>query len=249
MMSEYTVPVALEHMSALGLDSAEVCVESLDFTIRPELFDRVYLEEVSAAAHSLGMKNWSYSYHADYIRNDEAFERTIEAIRLTRSAGTDLFVFSGGRSNKLADPNLEWQALVDRTRTLASEAEASKVRLALETEPGFICGTTEELLRLMDEIASPALCCNMDIGHAFLCDPDPVASIRRLGDRIIHCHIEDMRRGVHDHRLPGNGDMDIRAIVIALEEVGFSGPAAIDLYGFDYEAVLPGVINFFRNIP
>ena len=65
MMSEYTVPVALEHMSALGLDSAEVCVESLDFTIRPELFDRVYLEEVSAAAHSLGMKNWSYSYHAD----------------------------------------------------------------------------------------------------------------------------------------------------------------------------------------
>jgi sugar phosphate isomerase/epimerase len=239
MMDAYPVPEALERMKALGFTGAEICVENLTFGIRPELLDKGYLAEVSAAARSLGLAAWSYSYHADYIRNDDVLERTVRTIRLTQEAGTDVFVFSGGRSDKRADPANEWNALVDRTRILVREAEACGVRLALETEPGFICGTTAGLLRLMDELGSPALCCNMDIGHAYLCDPDPIAAIAALGDRIVHCHLEDMKRGVHDHLLPGRGDMDLPAFVEALGRTGCTGPAALDLYGYDYEAVVP----------
>ena len=248
MMDSYTAPLALERMRELGFAGAEICVENSRFEVREELMDRALLAEVAAAASSCGFEAWSYSYHADYIRDDKVLERTVEAIRLTREVGTDTFVFSGGRSDKTGDPQTEWQALVERTEILAREAEACGVRLALETEPGFICGTTEQLLRLRDEIGSDALCANMDIGHAFLCDPDALGAIAQLGERIIHCHLEDMRRGVHDHLVPGQGDMDLAAFISALEDAGASGPAALDLYGYDYEKVAPQALEYLSSI-
>jgi sugar phosphate isomerase/epimerase len=248
MMDAYPVTQALERMKELGFNGAEICVEDLGFGIRPELLDRGCLADIAATARSLGLDSWSYSYHADYIRSDEVLDRTVRTIRLTPELGTDLFVFSGGRSNKRADSSAEWQALVDRTRILVHEAEACGVRLALETEPGFICGTTEQLLCLMDVLGSPALCCNMDIGHSFLCDPDPIASIEALGNRIVHCHLEDMKRGVHDHLLPGRGHMDLRAFIDAIGRTGFAGPAALDLYGYDYETVVPQALAYLRQL-
>ena len=248
MMDAYPAPKALERMKQLGFTGAEICVEDLAFGIRPELLDRSFLAEVAAAARALDLVAWSYSYHADYIRNDDVLDRTVRTIRLTPEVGTDVFVFSGGRSDKHADRSDEWNALVGRTRILVREAEACGVRLALETEPGFICGTTAQLLRLMDELDSPALCCNMDIGHAFLCDPDPIAAIAALGDRIVHCHLEDMKRGVHDHLLPGRGDMDLPAFVEALGRTGCTGPAALDLYGYDYEKVVPQALAYLSEL-
>ena len=88
----------------------------------------------------------------------------------------------------------------------------------------------------------------MDIGHAFLCDPDPLAAIRELGSRIVHAHLEDMRRGVHDHRLPGDGDMDLGAFFRVLAETGFQGVAALDLYGYDYEAIAATTIAQVRRL-
>lgn len=248
MMDSYPAPQALERMRELGFAGAEICVENIRFEVRGELMDRSHLAEVAAAAASCGLEAWSYSYHADYVRNDDVLDRTVQAIRLTREAGTDLFVFSGGRSDKTADPQAEWRQLVERTRILVREAEACGVRLALETEPGFICGTTAQLLQLRDEIGSDALCANMDIGHAFLCDPDPLGAVAQLGELIVHCHLEDMRRGVHDHLVPGRGDMDLAAFVSALENAGVSGPAALDLYGYDYEKVAPQALEYLSSI-
>ncbi|HKJ86649.1 MAG TPA: sugar phosphate isomerase/epimerase [Spirochaetia bacterium] len=237
MMDAYPVPEALARMRQLGFSGAEICVEDINFGIRPELLESSVLGEIRSALRDLGFQGWSYSYHADYITDDEILKRTIRTIELTRDLGTDVFVFSGRRSDKHADSDIAWRSLVARTRRLVEAAEANDVKLALEAEPGFICGTSAELRRLIDEIGSPALGCNMDIGHAFLCDPDPIAAIHDLGDRILHAHVENMRRGVHDHRLPSDGDMDLARFLGALTATGFTGVAALDLYGYDYEAV------------
>lgn len=248
MMDSYPVVRALERMGDLDLRGVEICVEDARFAVRAELLDRFYLEEVAAALPDLGFESWSYSYHADYITDDEVLDRTIRAVELTPSLGTDIFVFSGRRRTKLADPDDEWHALIDRTKLLTDAAQANGVRLALETEPGFICGTTAELLRLIEELGSDSLGANMDIGHCFLCDPDPISAIKALGSRIFHAHIENMRRGVHDHRLPHDGDMDLAAYLAALGDAGLTGPAAFDLYGYDYEAALPDALGYVESI-
>jgi len=248
MMDSYPVPEALARMKELGFLGAEICVEDVDFAIRPELLESSVLGDIRTTLTELGFEAWSYSYHADYITDDEILARTIRTIELTRDLGTDVFVFSGRRSDKHADRDAEWRALVARTRRLVEAAEANDVKLALEAEPGFVCGTSAELRQLIDEIGSPALGCNMDVGHAFLCDPDPIAAIHDLGDRIFHAHVENMRRGVHDHRLPSDGDMDLQSFLGALSEVGFTGVAALDLYGYDYEAVAGEAIRTVERV-
>ena len=86
---------------------------------------------------------------------------------------------------------------------------------------------------MIEQVASPRLCVNLDIGHAFLTDDDVDASIRMLGDRIVHLHLEDMASGVHRHLPFGQGEIDFAAVRAALEEIGYAGPYVIDLFGQD----------------
>ena len=75
----------------------------------------------------------------------------------------------------------------------------------------------------------------------------PLAAIRSLKGKVVHCHVENMAAGVHDHLLPHEGDMDLQAYVAALKEIGFTGGLALDLYKHDYERVAPEAIRFLRQ--
>jgi sugar phosphate isomerase/epimerase len=68
-----------------------------------------------------------------------------------------------------------------------------------------------------------------------------------MGSRIFHAHVENMRRGVHDHRIPEDGDMDLSEFMAGLVKIGFDGQAALDLYGYDYEAVAANSVSFLRD--
>ncbi len=61
-------------------------------------------------------------------------------------------------------------------------------------------------------------------------------------------HIEDMKIGVHNHVLPGEGDMDLSWYVKTLAQVGYRGGLALDLYGQDYEQVAGGAIRYIREL-
>jgi sugar phosphate isomerase/epimerase len=188
----------------------------------------------------------SISYHQDYLYNDDYFELTKEAIRMTPEFGTHLFVFSGP-SARSKDAR-EWEQMVIRTRELATIAERAGVVLAEEFEPAFVVGSTAALLRLFEEVGSPALAANLDLGHVFLCDPDPEAAILAVGDKIVHCHIENMATGVHDHLLPQEGDMDLKQYLNYLNAVNYRGPLSLDLYKYEYEVVAPNAVTYLRGL-
>jgi sugar phosphate isomerase/epimerase len=138
--------------------------------------------------------------------------------------------------------------MVERTRELAQVAAEHGVTLAVEFEPGFIVGSTEELMRLFDAIPSPYLAANLDLGHAFLCDHNPIYSILQLRDKVVHGHIENMKTGVHEHLLPWEGDMQLYAYIAALTRVGFTGGLALDLYKHDYEVVAPACVAYLHRM-
>jgi sugar phosphate isomerase/epimerase len=121
------------------------------------------------------------------------------------------------------------------------------VILADEFEPGFILGSTADLHRLFQAIPSPNLMANLDVGHVFLCDPDPMEAIASLKGKIAHVHIENMEAGVHRHLVPQEGDMDMTAYLKALRDTGFDGALALDLYEQDYEAVAPESLTYLRR--
>jgi sugar phosphate isomerase/epimerase len=70
----------------------------------------------------------------------------------------------------------------------------------------------------------------LDVGH-LLCTGDlPVdAEIRRHAPRLALAHLDDVANGVHEHRMFGEGDLDLRGTLRALLEVGFGGLAAVEL--------------------
>ncbi len=249
-VSKHGIVGSLRVLKKLGFDGAEICAETkewgvVDFT--PELVD-----EIVATLAELDFSAVSFSRHADYIYDDEAFENSIRLLRLTPRFGTDLFIISGCRRRE-SGPNIgsgEWKRMVDRTRTLVDEAEKHGVLLAMEHEPLFIVGTSEEQIVLKDELGSANFVANLDLGHSFVCDPDIYDAIEKLGPMIRHCHIENMPPGVHKHLLPDDpeGGMDLPRVLRALIDVGFTGPLALDLYVDDYEAVAEDALRYLKSI-
>ena len=75
-----------------------------------------------------------------------------------------------------------------------------------------------------------------------------MAAIKSVGDRIVHCHVEGMAEGVHDHMLPQEGDMDLKAYLAALQTIGYDGPLSLDLYRHNYEVVAPDAIAYIRGL-
>lgn len=239
---KYSILDALKVIKRLGFDGVEICLEV------DELAPKVLTAELIAAIREqVGMLSLSphvVGYHKDYIYDDDLFEQTKAAIRLTPKFGTNILLFSG----TTAKSEDAWWRMIARTRALVALAEEYGVILAQEFEPRFIVGSTADLLRLFDEIPSPNLQANLDLGHVFLCDPDPLAAIRQLKGRIAHGHVENMAAGVHDHLLPQEGDMDLAAYLRTLIEIGFDGALALDLYRQDYEAVAAKAVEYLRDL-
>jgi len=233
----------LQRILNSGFDGVEICLENDD--ISPEVLDADIAHWIRDHAVNLGLRPCSVSYHKNYIYDDKLFDETKKAIRLTPEFGSNIFVFGGCVRGGDAD---EWTRKVDRTRALVEVAESSGVILAEEFEPGFIVGSTADLHRLFDAIPSPNLTANLDLGHVFLCDPDPIVAIKSLEGRVSHCHIENMKAGVHKHLPPDEGDMELGQYLSALQGIGFEGPMALDLYGCDYQVIAARAVPYLRQL-
>ena len=243
-LAHYPTGECLQVIARLGFDGAEICLENED--IHPELLDDDAVKRLADAIEAAGLTSFSISYHKDYIYNDAFWAGTRRAIEVARMLGSEVCVF--GDATKRSGDMEEWHRMVLRTQELVAVAEGEGVVIAKEFEPGFIVGCTADLLRLFAEIPSDKLAANLDLGHVFLCDPDPMQAIRQVGAKMVHGHIENMRAGVHEHLLPHEGDMDLRQSLAALKEIGFDGGLALDLYKHDYEAVAAPALAFLRGL-
>jgi L-ribulose-5-phosphate 3-epimerase len=125
-----------------------------------------------------------------------------------------------------------WDRLVEGVGALLAYARGSGIALAFEPEPGMFlerpAGYRALVQRLGLEPGELGLC--LDLGHC-LCTGDlPVdAVIRAQRAELAHVHLDDIRGGVHEHRMFGEGELDLRAALGALLEIGYTGMAAVEL--------------------
>ena len=76
----------------------------------------------------------------------------------------------------------------------------------------------------------PQLGLTLDLGHCVCLEPSPVDECIRSGAAdLVHVHVEDMRRGEHEHLMFGEGELDTSAALAALEEIGYAGQVAVEL--------------------
>ncbi len=217
----------LEKLSEIGYKGAELCLEAHD--MRPENFTIKKAEKLRGFIGNLNIEIASVSYHADAEPSEQRRINTFKSVDIANWLGADVLIINSERLIE-NERQKQWDELVFRLKELTDYAQKLNVKIAVEPEPLLIISDTDDMIRMMNEINSPNLKVNLDIGHAYITDPDLAESINKLGKAIVHTHIEDIKDKVHNHLLPGLGDIDFKSIRTAFEKIGYDGYYVIDLF-------------------
>jgi sugar phosphate isomerase/epimerase len=131
--------------------------------------------------------------------------------------------------------------LVEGLIVVLDYANRQGVNLAFEPEPGMVIETLAAYDRLIAELAATGvnvsrLRLTVDIGHLHCQGELPIAAkIRQYADRLANVHIEDMRAGVHEHLMFGEGEIDFPPVIAALAEIGYDGLLSVELSRHSHE--------------
>ena len=125
-----------------------------------------------------------------------------------------------------------WERLCAGLEPVLERASDRGVQVAFEPEPGMFierpAGYGELIERLGEAGDSLGLC--LDVGHLLVTGDLPVDEIiRKWAPRLVHVHLDDIKDGVHEHRMFGTGDLDLGATLNAFLEVGYDGMCAVEL--------------------
>jgi sugar phosphate isomerase/epimerase len=160
------------------------------------------------------------------------------AIDIAESLGAGVVSFWSGTLLTKEKPDLVIKRLVDCCRELADHAAAKGVRLAFEPEPGMFIDTIDRFAELFDRVNHPAFGLTIDIGHLHCQGETPIEDhLRRWKHVLWNIHIEDMRRGVHDHLMFGEGEIDFPPVLRTLDEIGYAGGVHVELSRHSHDAV------------
>lgn len=251
--NKYTFEEIFKLCKESGVEALEYCCEDYFFQYRPETTEDYTIAHINELSEKYGIKIAAVGNHLAFNQNEIFFDAIKKMIPKTKRLGTDVFIISsnamypGDLAIKLKQPELI-PSYKKKLRMLLDVAEDCGVRLALEAEPPGMIPRSCDMMELMEEMNSPALCVNFDIGHAFLTDVNMFETIAYYGDKIAHVHVENMLRGEHQHRLLEDGDMDIKAVLKALKQAGYNGSLALDIYAYQYDEVLKPQMDYLGKL-
>ena len=176
--------------------------------------------EPSLISRSRELREWRIAY-------------TKKALRLGKELGAHNVSITTGKALNGVPPEKAQKLLEEGLSRLLEEAEHLGQRLSIEYEPALFIETTAELKALLVKLNSPFLGAYLDLGHVDVMREDPCHAIRALKGRIFNIHLEDIRAHKHYHRIPGDGDIDFRAIFRELDTIDYTGPLTWELYTYD----------------
>ena len=140
-----------------------------------------------------------------------------------------------------------WQRAVDGVGAAAATIRSRGLVAALEPEPGMAVGSMAEFDRVCADLGVDAPALALDVGHLYVTESEPVPGLcRRYAARCAQVHLEDMRRGVHDHLPPGEGDVDFAGVLAGLAAGGYRGPVCFELSRSSHAA--PDLVEKCRNV-
>lgn len=166
------------------------------------------------------------------------FDFLTRAIDIAQELDAEAVGFWSGTAVSEEPTQVLHERLVDGCRRLADYAATRQVRLAFEPEPGMLIATMADFAKLNQAVDHPFFGLTIDVGHLHCLDETPIAEqLRRSQSVLWNIHIEDMRRGVHDHLMFGEGEIDFVPVLEALREIDYQGGVHVELSRHSHDAV------------
>jgi len=224
-------------MGAKGI-ALESCffadLEELRLAALRERLDALGLERVWAWGHPRGLESGG---------SEAALQDLIRHIEIASSLGAPLMrICAGGRGTRPERWEDHRAALTPKLARAAAAAEEKGVVLAVENHIDLYA---DELVELIETVASPALGVCLDTANNLRLLEDPLEAARKLAPYTRTTHVKDIVAWRGDPKtfafwpsVPiGAGLIDIPQIVALLRAQGYAGLLAleIDLLHPDYE--------------
>lgn len=170
---------------------------------------------------------------ADLAARRRKIDYVKRVIDLARELGAPNVCTATGRLSGAIAKGKARALLYDAFEQILAHAERKPpVRVGVEYEPGFFVGGMRAALGLLDELDHPLMGVNLDLGHA-QCEGENLAeAIAEFGARIWNIHLEDIRKRVHEHLVPGEGTMDFARVRRALDRIRYDRFVTLELYPY-----------------
>jgi sugar phosphate isomerase/epimerase len=252
----------LDALAASGLKAVQFHLTSAGL---PELPDEISPQAAAAIrqsfeARGLRMAAVSGTYnmiHPDPLIRQQGLSRLKVLAAACPGLGTALITLCSGTRDPVhmwhRHPNnttpAAWRDLLDSLTPALEAAEANRVTLAFEPEPGNVIDRARKGRRLLDELRSPYLKVVMDAAN--LIHPGELGRMGELFDEafdllggdVALAHAKDL---APDGRVvaAGKGLVDYDRFLRLLHAVGFTG--AVILHSLD-ESEVPGSLEFLMG--
>ena len=128
--------------------------------------------------------------------------------------------------------------LVDECRRIVDHAERRGARLAFEPEPGMFVDVMSRFAELHARVDHPRFGLTLDVGHVYcLGDGEIRDHLTAWSSRLFNVHLEDMKRGVHEHLRFGEGEMDLATVMASLRDIAYPFGIHVELSRHSHDAV------------
>jgi sugar phosphate isomerase/epimerase len=128
----------------------------------------------------------------------------------------------------------EFKALFrQRLERVLPLAESLAVDILVEPEPGLLGDNYGHFKAFIEEVQSPALGVNFDIGHFYCLGEDPSAAFEQMFPRVGHVHLDDIAQSrIHNHLIPGRGVIDFLEVFKSMARLGYDRDICLELYTY-----------------
>lgn len=158
------------------------------------------------------------------------------SIDIAAQLGSDCVSFWSGIVRDGASDDAAWSRLLEGLKPVVAYAADREVTLAFEPEPGMFIDTMARYDELLEKLNAPQFKLTLDLGHLHCQGEVPIARyLQRYRQRLANIHIEDMRHGVHEHLMFGEGEIDFAPIFAALREIDYQAGVYVELSRHSHE--------------
>lgn len=151
-------------------------------------------------------------------------------IEIAAMLGSDCVSLWSGILRESINEEAALDRLVEGLQPVLDHAARFNVAIGFEPEPGMFIDTMAAYDRLVERLGAEHFRLTLDIGHLHCQGETPLADyVARYAPQLVNVHIEDMRRGVHEHLPFGEGEIDFTPVLEALRQANYAGGLHVEL--------------------
>lgn len=225
-----------------GLDGAELCIshyQGLDLgLIRAQLQERGLGCSTLSTGQSRSLEGLSLIGVTPDIRK-RTQQRLLEHIDAAAYLGSKVTIGLLRGLGSTASVDRDLQELAEAMKPIIEHADRRGVTLCLEAINRYetaLLNSSEAAMDFIENGLGNPDCVGIlwDLFHANLEDADLYACLGKMGKKLAHVHLADSNR-----MFPGYGHMDMKGILKAIKESGYTGYASFECLNLpDRETVL-----------